>query len=99
MPSWLPRSCSATASLRSADCWSNPMNQIETQDDAEAELAVTVPERFAVTDEASANWLVRKVLEARRYAERVEAWAAAEMRRARRDEAFLLGRFGSDLEH
>ena len=56
------------------------------------------PESFQVRDETSANWLVRKVVESRRYAERVAAWAAAEARRAEREERFLLDRYGLQLE-
>ena len=52
---------------------------------------------FHVADATSANWVVRKIREARGYAERVNAWAAAESLRARREEEFLLRRFGSEL--
>ena len=58
----------------------------------------TVPDHFAVSDESSANWVVRKIVEARAYATRVEAWAAAEVRRAERDERWFLDRFGPQLE-
>ena len=58
----------------------------------------SVPEAFAVRDAASANWVIRKVVEARKYAERVQSWATAELRRAEREEEFLLRRFGSELE-
>jgi hypothetical protein len=57
-----------------------------------------VPEAFAVRDAATANWLVRKVVEARAYARRVAAWAECEVRRAQRDEQRLLGRYGGQLE-
>lgn len=53
---------------------------------------------FQVQDAATASWVVRKVNEARAYARRVEAWAAAELRRAEREERLLLGRFGRELE-
>ncbi len=53
---------------------------------------------FAVRDAASANWVIRKIVEARAYAQRVEAWAELEHRRAQREEDFLLRRFGVDLE-
>ena len=56
------------------------------------------PEAFRVCDEASANWVVRRIAEARKYAEHVEAWAATELRRAEREERFLLERFGPQLE-
>jgi phage host-nuclease inhibitor protein Gam len=61
-------------------------------------LAAAAPEAFRVRDEASANWVVRRVLEARKYAEHVEAWAATELRRAEREERFFLERYGPQLE-
>lgn len=57
-----------------------------------------VPERFEVRDGRTANWVVRKVVEARAYAGRVEAWAAAEVRRVRREEQWLLRHFGGQLQ-
>jgi hypothetical protein len=57
-----------------------------------------LPEAFAVRDAATANWLVRKVVEARAYARRVTAWAEQEIRRTQRDEQWLLGRYGGELE-
>ncbi|HEY8668170.1 MAG TPA: host-nuclease inhibitor Gam family protein [Tepidisphaeraceae bacterium] len=56
------------------------------------------PETFAVNDAASANWLVRKIVEARAYAKHVKAWADAEVRRAEQEEAFFLQRYGHQLE-
>jgi phage host-nuclease inhibitor protein Gam len=61
-------------------------------------VEMDAPEGFAVRDAASANWVIRKVVDARRYAERVETWAAAELRRAQREEEFFLRRFGCELE-
>jgi hypothetical protein len=55
-------------------------------------------EAFHVCDASSANWLVRKIVEARQYGQRVKAWAELELRRAHRDEQFLLKRFGAELE-
>ena len=63
-----------------------------------ADITLGVPHRFIVCDAASAHWVIRKIVEARKYAERVETWAAAEVRRAQREEAFLLRRFGAELE-
>ena len=57
-----------------------------------------VPEAFAVDDANSANWLVRKIVEARDYAEHVKKWAALELRRAEREERFFLERFGHQIE-
>lgn len=53
---------------------------------------------FTVHDAASANWVVRKIVEARTYAARVKSWAELEQRRAQREEDFLLRRFGVELE-
>ncbi len=64
----------------------------------DAEMEAQVPERFSVVDEGSANWVIRRIVEARAYAERVAAWAQIESRRARREEAFFLLRFGGQLE-
>lgn len=66
-----------------------------------ADAEVIVPEiedGFVVRDAASANWVVRRIVEARTYAQRVKAWAELEQRRARREEDFLLRRFGVELE-
>lgn len=57
-----------------------------------------VPEAFCVSDDRSANWIVRRVTQARRYRTRVEEWAAAEIRRAEHEEAFFLTRYGNQLE-
>lgn len=65
------------------------------QDDLQLEIP---DERFHVRDADSANWVVRHILEARTYVDHVENWAAAEIRRARRQEAFFLGRWGLELE-
>ncbi len=66
---------------------------VEELQDAEP----SVPETFCVRDAESANWLVRRILEARAYAERVAAWAERERRRAQREEEFFLARFGPQL--
>ena len=52
---------------------------------------------FSVRDDETANWLVRRIVAARAYAERCEAFAARERRRAAQEEAFLLGKFGAQL--
>lgn len=65
----------------------------------EIDLQVEVPdERFHITSADEANWLVRKVVESRRYRDRIEQWAASELRRAQREEAFFMGRWGIELE-
>jgi hypothetical protein len=69
-----------------------------TTETDDAPLEVQVPMAFEVRDQATANWVVRKIVQARQYADRVDAWAAAEIRRAKGEEAFLLRRFGAQLE-
>jgi len=73
---------------------------IATMDDvaSEAELAALVPERFSVKDESSADWLVRKVVEADAHIRRVKEQAEREIRRTERERDFLLLRFGGDLQ-
>lgn len=59
---------------------------------------VAAPSGFAVVDLQTANWVVRKIQEARAYAEAVGEWAEAETRRARAEEESLLFQFGSGLQ-
>ena len=66
--------------------------------DASESGNIAVPERFAVTDEESANWVCRKITEARLYADRVREWAEREVRRAVNEEAWLTQRYGPQLE-
>src|SRR2546423_841395 len=91
-----------TLSLASAD-----PNQLQETlppttraDEAETDIEVlrTIPEGFQIDSEQSANWLVRKVISARVYAERVKSWADQESRRARREEECLLYMYGRQLE-
>lgn len=71
---------------------------LETDEDHGERPAI--PEQFQVHDDASANWLVRKIVEARTYAKRCGEWCAREQARAQRDEEFLMFRFGQQLiEH
>jgi hypothetical protein len=63
----------------------------------EAEAPMIVPEQFVIDDAQKASWVVRKVVEARAYAQRVEAWCERELRRAGREEAWLLRRFEPEL--
>jgi hypothetical protein len=59
---------------------------------------VEVPERFVIDSAEKASWAVRKILEARQYAARVQAWAEGELGRAEREEQWLLRRFSPELE-
>lgn len=65
------------------------------EDDSESQPSI--PEQFHIHDDTSANWLVRKIVEARAYAKRCADWCAREQARAQRDEEFLLFRFGQQL--
>jgi hypothetical protein len=63
--------------------------------DAGAELEV--PADFAVRDQDTANWVVRKIAEARTYQQRIREWAAREEARAAREAEWFLGRYGGEL--
>jgi hypothetical protein len=66
---------------------------------AEADLdAAPVADGFAIHDEATANWLVRRIVELRSYRARVMAWAAGEVRRSEQRERFFLEQYGNQLE-
>lgn len=68
--------------------------------DAEVDVEVLkiVPKQFSIEDEKSANWLVKRIIAAREYAERVKKWADQEQRRADREETTLLFLFGRQIE-
>lgn len=68
------------------------------EEEGDVTAPVEVPEGFHVHNESTANWVVRKIVEARQYRERVEAWAAAETRRAEAQERFFMERYGGQLE-
>jgi hypothetical protein len=53
---------------------------------------------FSVCDEETANLVVWRIVAARIRAERAIAFAEAESNRAKREEAFFLGRYGTQLE-
>ena len=61
-------------------------------------VEAAVPEGFHITDEKSANWLLRKINEQRKRAADAEAWAASEAESAARVEKNLIQRFGDELE-
>lgn len=66
---------------------------------AEADLEMApVAEGFTVHDEATANWLVRRIVELRAYRARVMAWAAGELRKTEQRERFFFERYGNQLE-
>lgn len=67
-------------------------------DDNDLEVASIGTAGFNVHDESSANWIVRKIAEARRYGLRVKAWAELETRRAERESEFFFKRYAVELE-
>jgi hypothetical protein len=72
--------------------------EITASNDADFELAFPeVPEGFHVTDDDSANWVVRKILECRAYAKRCTDWCEREQARAKREEEFFFFRYGQQL--
>ncbi|HZZ41645.1 MAG TPA: host-nuclease inhibitor Gam family protein [Tepidisphaeraceae bacterium] len=56
-----------------------------------------VAEEFAVHDDNTANWVIRKIVEARAYAARCGEWCRREQLRARKTEEFFLHRYGGQL--
>ena len=73
-------------------------NQDDSAADADEYVPPHVPQGFSIHDASSASWVVRKIVEARKYGERVRVWAAAETRRAENEERFFLQRYGPQLE-
>jgi hypothetical protein len=73
------------------------VSTLATETEISNEFDTPVLEQFQVRDDPSANWVVRRILEARAYARHCEEWCAREQARARRDEEFLLFRFGQQL--
>src|SRR5687767_12636350 len=72
-----------------------PVLAVEAE--VEAELHRLVPEAFSVRCPQTAGWVVRRIVEARKYAERVKVWAEVERRRAEAEEQRLLYLFGDQL--
>jgi phage host-nuclease inhibitor protein Gam len=61
-------------------------------------LASLAPEQFEVRDRSSAEWLVRRLVEANAHVERVKHQAIREIRRTQRERDFLMMRYGPQLE-
>src|SRR4051812_12532619 len=55
-------------------------------------------EAFVLDDEKKVNWVVRKIVEARAYRQRVKRWAEHEQHGAEAEEERLLFLFGNQLE-
>jgi hypothetical protein len=66
--------------------------------ETDADILQSVPRQFAIVDEQSANWLIRKNTAARQYAGQVAEWAEQEKRRAAREEQCLMYLFGRQIE-
>lgn len=66
-------------------------------EDADATFQVGIPDDSNAFDNTAANWVIRKIVEARAYAKRCAEWCDCEQARARRDEESLLFRFGPQL--
>ncbi len=70
----------------------------EQLSDADPDLTQSAaPDTFAVNDDDSANWLVRRIIEARNYSARCAEWCEREQARAARTEQFFLWRYGPQL--
>jgi len=67
-------------------------NMIENNDPAPA------PPVFQIDSAEKANWLIRRLVECRTYAERARAFSERECRRAEREEQMLMARFARQLE-
>lgn len=66
--------------------------------ETDIEILKSVPKHFAITDDHSASWLVRRVMQSRAYAARVKEWADQELRRSAREEATLMWLYGHQIE-
>jgi hypothetical protein len=73
------------------------INKIDDQTLQKA-IRSEVAESFCIDSADAANWLVRKIVSSRQYAERVKVWAEQELRRAEREEHTLMFLFGRQLE-
>lgn len=79
----------------------SPPSVDEDEPDDEEFAAQLLPQEklsFEIVDAQDASWVVRKIVEARARQERVREWAAREQKAARREEEFLLRRFGPSLQ-
>jgi phage host-nuclease inhibitor protein Gam len=76
-----------------------PLNVHPSDAETDLEVMKSVPTKhFMVEDEKSASWVVRRIVAAREYGERVKQWAAQEHRRAEREEQTLMYLFGRQVE-
>lgn len=75
-----------------------PAIALASNPEVDIEVLESVPKQFAIIDDRSANWLVKRIVAARDYADRVKQWAEQEQRRAAREEQTLLYLFGRQAE-
>ena len=61
------------------------------------EVMQSIPQHFEITDDKSANWLVKRIMESRAYARKVKDWAEQELRRAEREETTLMFLYGRQI--
>ncbi len=89
--------CVSSSAMTTTDLIPPP---VTTAADAEVDLELlkAVPKAFTIEDEQSANWLIKKIISARNYADHVQSWANREIARATREEQTLLYLFGAQLE-
>lgn len=64
----------------------------------EMERPAEMQAEFHVTDERSANWVLRKLAEARMRVSKALEWAAHEEEAGKNEEEHLMARFGSELQ-
>jgi hypothetical protein len=75
-----------------------PHEHLSLVPEFDSEVALLVAPEFRITDKDSAEWVVRKIAEERAHIQRTREWADKEIDRATREEAWLLRRFGAELE-
>jgi hypothetical protein len=75
------------------------VNEATVEDcESSARLEEMVPQQFAVHDRDTAEWLVRRIVEANAHIDRVKHQADREIRRTQQERDFLLMRYGRQLE-
>lgn len=72
-------------------------DQQTPDDDIAVEVSSSFSEGFRVQDQATANWVARKIVEARLHRERVKAWCEREVRRSEQLEERFWYLYGSQL--
>jgi len=71
----------------------NQSDQVELEDPSEE----AVPDQFQVNSDDAANWVIKRIVEARNYCRKCDEWCEREKARAKRTEEFFLYRFQSQL--